>query len=379
VDPGALLPLSGDSDIEPDIMQEESGLEYAVYLSDEWTVNEQFTLSAGIRFSGFSALGPREVINYESGLPRSTSTITDTTSVESGSFQSYAGPEYRFTARYSLSNANSIKLGVNRTRQYIHILSNNVSIAPTNTWKLSDTHIRPQIADQISLGYFHNLLGENIETSVEVYYKKFQNLLDYKTGAQLLLNPLIETDALQGEGFAYGVEFLIKRKVGRLNGWMGYTYSRSKQRFQSEFEEETINEGSYFPTNFDKPHVFNLVANYKLTRRYSFSLNVNYSTGRPITYPTGKYVLGGSEIVQYSDRNQFRLPDYFRIDLGLNIEGNHKIRKLAHGFWTISVYNLLGRDNVYSIFFVPEEGAIRGYQLSVFAEPIPTITYNFKF
>ncbi|MNS67629.1 hypothetical protein D3C72_1008850 [compost metagenome] len=184
---------------------------------------------------------------------------------------------------------------------------------------------------------------------------------------------------MQGEGKAYGVEVLLKKQVGKLNGWLGYTYSRSLIKLDSQFNEEKVNDGKYFASNFDKPHDFSAVLNYKITKRYSFSSNFTYQTGRPITYPIGRYDYGNEQYTVYSDRNKYRIPDYFRLDLGLNIEGNHKIKKLAHSFWNISVYNVLGRNNPYSVFFVTKEGQIKAYKTSIFSVPIPSITYNFKF
>jgi hypothetical protein len=203
--------------------------------------------------------------------------------------------------------------------------------------------------------------------------------MDFKTGAQLILNDHIETEVLQGEGKAYGIELLVKKTSGRLNGWAGYTYSRTLVKLDSPFDGETVNNGEYFPANFDKPHDFNLILNYKFTKRYSASTNFVYQTGRPITYPVGSYDYGGSQYTLYSNRNEFRIPDYYRLDIGFNIEGNHKIKKLAHSFWNISIYNVLGRNNPYSIYFVTEDGKIKGYKTSIFSIPVPTISYNFKF
>ncbi len=205
------------------------------------------------------------------------------------------------------------------------------------------------------------------------------NLLDYKVGAQLLLNETIEQDLLQGDGKSYGIEFLIRKNYGKLNGWLGYTYSRSFTRLDGDFAEEIVNDGEYFPSNYDKPHDISLVANYKLTQRFSLSTNFVYQTGRPVTVPVGNYVFNGAEYVLYSDRNEYRIPDYYRLDIGVNIEGNHKLKKLAHSFWNISIYNVLGRNNPYSVYFVTDNGEVKAYQTSIFSIPIPTITYNIKF
>jgi hypothetical protein len=218
-----------------------------------------------------------------------------------------------------------------------------------------------------------------IETSVEVYYKTMENFLDYKDGAQLFLNRNIERDIISTTGRAYGIEVMIKKVTGKLNGWVSYTYSRSLLKTMATEGSESINQGEEYPSNYDKPHDVTLVSNYKVSRRFSVSFNVTYSTGRPVTLPLGKYNLKQAERLYYSERNEFRIPDYFRIDLSMNLEGNHRIKKLAHSSWSLSIYNLTGRDNAYSVFYRAENGQINGYLLSIFGSAIPTITYNFKF
>jgi hypothetical protein len=240
-------------------------------------------------------------------------------------------------------------------------------------------NVKPQEAQQFSFGIFKNFSNSDLELSVEGYYKKSKNFLDYKVAAQILLNENIETELLQGDGKAYGIEFLLKKSAGKLNGWIGYTYSRTFIKLDSQFNEEKVNNGEYFPANFDKPHDVSLVLNYKFTQRYSISSNFVYQTGRPITYPIGTYEFGGAEYTLYSDRNKFRIPDYYRLDIGVNVEGTHKLKKLAHSFWNFSIYNVLGRNNPYSIFFVTDGGQIKAYKTSIFAMPVPTVTYNFKF
>src|SRR5690606_30875456 len=242
-----------------------------------------------------------------------------------------------------------------------------------------DRYIKPQVGDQISFGIYKNLKGNIIETSVEAYYKQIKSTIDYKDGGELISNEQIETDILDAQGKAYGIEFMIKKSSGKINGWISYTYSRSFLKAKGDFKSETVNEGEYYPSNFDKPHAVNFISNYKFSRRFNFSLNIVYSTGRPITLPIGKYTVEGVERVLYGDRNEFRIPDYFRSDISINLEGNHKIRKLAHSSWTFSIYNVLSRANAYSVYFVSEGTQIKGYKLSVFARAIPTITYNFKF
>jgi hypothetical protein len=231
----------------------------------------------------------------------------------------------------------------------------------------------------VSVGYYRNFKSNTIEASVETYYKTLRDFVDYKSGATLVLNHHIETDIINAQGQAYGVEVFVKKLTGKVNGWVSYTYSRSLVQVNAGTPAEMINGGRYYPSNFDKPHDVTLVGNYRFSRRISASLNMTYSTGRPITLPLAKYYLGNSLRVFYSDRNAYRVPDYYRADFALNIEGSHKVKKLAHSSWTLGVYNLTGRKNPYSIYFKSEGGQIKGYQLSIFGQPIPTITYNFKF
>lgn len=380
IEPGNIKPKGDESIIELKKLNKERGLESAVYISDLFEVNKKLLLDVGLRYSTFSALGANVQNVYEDGVPKNESTITET--IEYGknkTIKTYGGAEFRVSMRYFLSPSLSVKASFNKTIQYLHLLSNNTTISPTDTWKLSDLNTKPQKANQYAIGFYKNLDNSDIELSLEGYYKTMKNILDYKVGAELILNETIEQELLQGEGKAYGVEFLLKKKKGNLNGWIGYSYSKALLKLQSDIPQEQVNNGDYFPANYDKPHDFSLVMNYKLTKRYSLSANFIYQTGRPITYPIGKYIFAGSEQVLYSDRNQFRIPDYYRLDLGVNIEGNHKIKKLAHSFWNVSVYNVLGRNNPYSVFFVNDDGKIKAYKTSIFSIPVPTITYNFKF
>jgi hypothetical protein len=214
---------------------------------------------------------------------------------------------------------------------------------------------------------------------VEVYYKRLKNYLDYKSGADLFLNETIERDVINTRGKAYGVEVYIKKLTGKLNGWIGYTYSRTLLQANDVNGGETINGGNYYPSNYDKPHDVSLIANYRFSHRFSISVNGLYSTGRPITLPIATYYYAGSSRVLYSQRNQYRIPDYFRSDISMNIEGNHKIHQLTHNSWTIGVYNVTGRRNAFSTYFVSENGRVNGYKLSIFGTAVPFINYNIRF
>lgn len=378
--PGNFQPEGPQSLVMPDVLEAEQGQESAIYIGDSFEASPKLSLYAGIRYSFYQYLGPRTVYTYPPGSALDASVIQDTLHYDRGkTIANYHGAEPRFSARYSLTEKMSLKFSYNRMRQYIQMLSNTTAITPTDIWKLSDSYIKPQVGDQYSLGFYATLRKSTIDVSVEGYYKTMTNSVDFKNGAQLLLNHHIETDVVNAHGKAYGAEFMVKKASGKLNGWISYTYSRTFLQARSENESETVNDGAWYPSSYDKPHAFNFIGNYKFSRRFNFSLNTTYSTGRPITLPLAKYELGGATRLYYSDRNQYRIPDYFRIDVSINIEGNHKVKKLAHSSWTFAVYNLTGRRNAYSVFFRSENGQVNGYKLSVFGQPIPTITYNFKF
>ncbi len=380
ISPSNYQPFGESSGVVADRIQNEQALESAIYVGENFEVTPNLSLYFGLRYSFYQSLGSRDVYTYAEGVPRQKETIQDTIQYGEGkTISNYQGAEPRFSVRYSLSQNSSVKFSYNLMRQYIQMLSNTTAIAPTDIWKLSDTYVRPQIGNQYSIGYYKNMRGNMIETSVEAYYKTMQHAVDYKDGAILLKNRHLETEILDSKGKAYGIELLVKKSTGKVNGWVSYTYSRSFLKTKGQSPTETINDGVYYPSSYDKPHAFNFIGNYKFSRRFNFSLNVVYSTGRPITLPIAKYELGGTERIYYSDRNQFRIPDYFRTDISINIEGNHKIKKLAHSSWTVAVYNLTGRANAYSVYFTSENGIIKGYKLSIFAQAIPTITYNFKF
>ncbi len=380
ISPGTITPLGNNSLVTGLNIPNEKGLEAGIFISDNYQVNKKLAFDFGLRFSKYLSLGPTTKRTYQDNLPKNTASLVNNVAIGNNEiYNTYEGLSYRLSARYLLNNNLSVKGGVNKSFQYIHRLSNNTTASPLDTWRLSDHNIKPQEGLQLSLGLFQNFDNSQYEVSLEGYYKKYENLTDFKTGANLLLNETIETEILQGPGKSYGAEFLIRKKSGKLNGWLGYSYSRSLIQLDGNFNEERVNNGQYFPTNYDKPHNVDVVLNYKLTERYSISSNFSYQSGRPITYPSGKFISQGAEFLTYSNRNQFRIPDYFRLDIGFNIEGNHKIKKLAHSFWNISIYNVLGRNNPYSIFFETVNGNVTGYKSSIFSTPIPTITYNLKF
>jgi hypothetical protein len=378
--PGSFTPRGNESLVVPDIVSPEQAIESAVYLSDRFNVTPEFSINAGIRYSVFNYLGAKDINYYAEGLPKEEGNLVETRSFGAGKIiNTYQGPEWRLSLRYALSESFSIKAGYNSLRQYIHMLSNTTAIAPTDIWKLSDPNIKPQQGDQVSLGFYKNFKSNVIETSVEVYYKKLKNYLDYKPGATLVLNHHIETDVMNTRGKAYGAEVMIKKTQGKLNGWLSYTYSRILLQMDDPSISTPVNGGKWYPANYDKPHDVTAVGNFKVNHRFSLSLNMTYSTGRPITLPVGRFYYGGSQRVLYSDRNAYRIPDYIRADFSLNIDGNYKVKQRTHNSWTIGVYNLTGRRNPFSVYYVSENGLVNGYKLSIFGSAIPFINFNIRF
>ncbi|MDH7462380.1 TonB-dependent receptor [Chitinophagaceae bacterium 26-R-25] len=378
--PGNLQPLGDKAITTPDVVPAEQAFESALYVNDKYNVTQNLTIEGGVRYSMFNNMGPQTINNYAPGLPKTEDNILDTSVYSQGQVtKTYHGPEFRVSARYSITDNLSIKAGYNTQRQYIHMLSNTTAMAPTDIWKLSDPNIKPQFGDQVSFGIYKNFKSNTIETSIEVYYKHIKDYLDYKSGAQLVLNHHIETDVINTVGKAYGVEFLVRKTQGKLNGWLSYTYSRTLLKMDDPSVGESVNKGAFYPSNYDKPHDVTLVGNYRFSHRFSTSLNATYSTGRPITLPVGIFYYGGSARTLYSDRNAYRIPDYFRMDFAMNIEGNHKVHQKTHNSWTIGVYNLTGRKNPYSVYYTSENGKVQGYKLSIFGSAIPYVNFNIRF
>lgn len=380
VNPGSYLPNSDSSHVTPTNIEKETAWEGALYIDDKITLTDFLSVNAGIRMSAFYSFGPQSVMVYNPAFPRSKSSITDTLYYRSGQVISkYGGPEFRVSLNFRLSERSSFKLNYNRTRQYLHLLSNSTSISPTDAWKLCDYYLKPQVGDQVAAGYYKMLRNNRFEASAELYYKGIRNMIDYKGGTNLVMDDNIEKDIVNVKGKAYGLELQLKKTEGKVRYSLGYTFSRTFIRSEGRFREDNINAGKWFPANFDKPHDLTVTFYYLLSRRFSFSSNYVYSTGRPITFPVATYVIYENHLVHYSDRNKYRIPNYSRLDLSIKVNGNLRSHKIANPNWTFSVYNVLGRENVYSIYFKQDGDQIRGYKLSVFGRAIPSVTFNFDF
>jgi uncharacterized membrane protein YciS (DUF1049 family) len=378
--PGSYLPNSDSSLIIPHTIEKQRAWEGALYIDDKFLLTDYLSVNVGMRMSAYYSFGPQSVMIYNPDYSKSTSTIIDTLNFKSGQVSSkYGGLEPRVSLNFRISDKNSFKINYNRTRQYLHLLSNSTSIAPTDTWKLCDYYLKPQIGDQVALGFYELLFKNSFEASAEVYYKGIRNMVDFKGGTNLIMDENIEKDVVNVKGKAYGLELVLKKTEGKTRYSIGYTYSRTFIKSIGTFSDEIINSGKWFPANFDKPNDLVVTFNYLFSRRFSFSANYTYSTGRPITYPVATYDISDKLLVTYSDRNEYRIPDYSRLDLSLKVSGNLRSHRIAHPNWIFSVYNFLGRENVYSIYFKNEGNMVKGYKLSVFGRAIPSVTFNFDF
>jgi hypothetical protein len=380
-EPGTRTPTSEQSSVPPVIIAEERALEAAFYYSETFRWGERTFIDAGIRYAVYGRIGPGKEYIYQSDAPLEPRNIIDSVLYAGGELmKTYSGPEPRLSVRYMLNREASIKLGYHRLYQFIHLVSNTAAVTPVDVWQASNTFFRPQLANQLAAGYFRNLKDNTYELSGEVFYKHIENILEFKDGAKLILNDKLETALLSGTARAYGLELTGNKLRGRLQGGINYTYSRSLRQVSGTYANETINNGEWYPANFDQPHVGNVYWRYGISRRHFFTGAFTYRTGRPISLPEQVYYIDRIGISDFAERNTYRLPDYHRLDLAFVIEGNHKRKKLWEGTWLISAYNVYARENAYSVFFQQDEsGILKPYQLSVIGTIIPTVTYNFKF
>jgi hypothetical protein len=379
LDQGSQVPASTNSLVLPIELGSERALESGLFINEEWRVSARWRLNGGIRFNHYMYLGPNDIYSYQPELPLTEDNITDTTSYNSWQpIVTYQAPDFRLSAKYSINEFMSVKAGFNQSRQYIILLTNTVALSPTDKWKLADPNIKPMSGKHYSVGYYSKFGYGTYEFSLEGYLKDINDLVEYRDGANLVVASIPETSVLQGDLLAYGAEIMLRKVKGKMNGWVSYAFARAIVRVDNELVDNRINYGIPYPANYDKPHAFNIVGNYKFTRRVSLSSTVVYATGRPVTTPTAVYFQYEIPLVNYSTRNEFRIPDYFRVDLGVNLEGNLKKKKLLHGSWNFSVYNLFGRRNAFSVFAAADAGHIQGYKLSIFGSPIVSVAYQFK-
>jgi hypothetical protein len=380
-DPGTFKPTSPISNAKYVSMDKQYSIENAFYVSDAYSFNEKFLIEGGLRIPTFISFGPASVYKYKAGLPLDVLNIQDTVRYKTGQpIKTYFGIEPRLSFRWMIDPNSSIKIGYNRIYQFLHLISNTTAVTPTDIWQPSGYYFKPQHADQISIGYFRDFREKKYGISAEPFYKSIKNILDFKDAAQLILNRHLETDLLQGKGWSYGIETSISKNTGRITGSLNYTFSRSFRQVAGPTASESINNGNPYPASFDQPHIMNLTWRYKITRRYYFTGNFTYHTGRPVTIPVSAFAFENTTIAYFSGRNQYRIPDYHRLDIAVVFEGNHRRKKRGEGIWILSIYNVYGRKNPYSIFFKGTgSGVPQAYQLSILGSALPSISYNFRF
>ncbi|MGD1981848.1 MAG: TonB-dependent receptor [Flavobacteriales bacterium] len=374
-------------------LQNEYAVEPAIYIEDNWKVNNRLTIRGGVRYSSFYNFGERDVINY---TPTANGTvrndlIVDTTSYASGEliegYDGLQGIEPRLGINFKTTENSAIKASYNRTRQYIHLISNTTSSLPIDTWRPAGRFIKPGTADQVALGWNRNFANGEWQLSVETYYKTLRDLVDFKNGAQPTGVDNIEVDLMTGRGRSYGVEMQLDKKIGALTGWIAYTYSRSELQVDlGATPEEWINLGEWYRAAQDKPHDIAIVAAYAWKPNISFSGSFIYQTGKPYTYPEARSEFEGIIYPFALSRNNSRTPAYHRLDLSMDVKIPNKKNRDWEGSWNFGVYNAYARKNAFSIFFEEElddngdpTGQTKATQLSIFATAIPTITYTLDF
>ncbi len=360
--PGHIEPVGEESIISEADLQNKKSNEFGLYLSDKHKINTNLTIKAGLRLSGFQNVGKEEGYVYDENYE-----VVDTVFYDKGEiFKSFWNLEPRVGLNYVINSKNSIKMSYNRTTQYLQMASNSTAGSPLDIYFTASPNVKPQMADQFAVGYFRNFYDNRYETSVEVFYKEMNNTIDFKDYAELIGNPFLEGELRTGSSDAYGIEFLVRKNTGKLNGWLSYTYSRVKRDIPE------INDGEPFPAYYDKPHSASVILNYEISKSFLFATNWVYSSGNPVTFPVGRYEYYGSIVPIYSKRNEYRYPDYHRMDVSLTY-------MFSWGDLNLSVYNVYDRHNVWTVNFVQDETdptrtyAEKTYLFSV----VPTLTLNF--
>lgn len=371
VQPGEQRPLGAASVIAPKSLEAEQALESAAFGSVEWTASARLALIAGLRFNHYRFLGPKTVFRYDG--PIALENREEAVRYGKGqAIVTYNNLEPRLSARYRLGSTASIKAGYSRTSQFINQIFNTDTPTPTSQYQLSTEYIRPFRAHNFAAGYFRNSPDNEWEGSAEVFYRNIDQMWDYRDFARLLVNESLETEILNGKGRAYGLELNLKTTRQMVNGQLSYTWSRSERQAPG------INRGAWYPSNFDKPHNFNLVVNYQPSQRHNLAFNFTYSTGRPATAPLTNHRLSNGIIVPvYTLRNQLRIPDYHRLDVSYTIGRGYNKHKTLKASWNISIYNVYARKNAFSVFFTPSPSLETvANRLAILGSAFPAITIN---
>lgn len=369
--PGSIEAIDQEENTTEAELEYNHALESGAYFSVQSKISERLSVKAGLRYSLFSNVGPATVQRYDDNYQ-----VIDSIYYGKGAFyHHYHGPEPRLAVTFLLNDRHSVKASYSRTRQYLQMASNSTAGTPLDIWFPASPNIQPQVSDQVSAGYFRNFADNRIESSIEVYYKKMRHSIDFRDHAQLLLNPRLEGELRIGEATSYGAELFVRFDLGKLSGWASYTYSRTIRDIPE------INGGIPYPAPYDKPHDLSLVASYDPVPRLSVGATWVYSTGIPFTLPAGRYEILGNILPLYTGRNDYRFPDYHRLDLSVTLRGKQKPGKRWQGEWNLSVYNAYARKNYWSLNFHQDEmDPNKTYaEMTYLFSIIPAVTYNFTF
>lgn len=389
--PGEINPTSENSSINPLLLDQKRAFENGIYASAEYKVSDKLTATAGLRYSYFIRRGGQPLTEYENNLPivynatlgvyEEGNAIGETNYAKNETIKTYGNLEPRLALAYQLNDNSSIKAGYSHTAQYIHLLSNTLSVTPLDVWTPSGKFIKPQLSDQYAIGYFRNFKNKTYSLEIETYYKTVANRIDYVDGSDLIGQNTIETEILNGELRAYGLEFLLRKTKGDFTGWLAYTISKAEQRTPGGAAGGPgINKGNWYYAPHDRTHDVSITGAYRLNEKWNFGANLIYQTGRPVTYPDAQYTYEDLNIANFSDRNASRLTDYHRIDVSATYVPNRKPEKRWKGEWVFGIYNIYNRRNAASISFGQnrETGANEATRTAIFGI-VPSIAYNFKF
>jgi hypothetical protein len=358
------------SSLNSSALENRHAWENAIYASNTWKASNKLNIEYGARLTSFTILGPGDYYNLDA-----SGNVKDTMNYASGAaVKTYVNLEPRLSGSYMLNKVSSVKASYARNTQNLHLISNSTSSSPTDKWIASTNIIKPEISDQMSIGYYRNFKNDQYELTVEAYYKTMQNQIDYRDGANVYINSnAIESQLLFGKGRAYGAEFLFKKKYGRLTGWVSYTLSKTERQIDG------INNNNWYNARQDRTHDIAIVASYELSRKWTLSANWVYYTGDAITFPAGKYQVDGQTVYYYTERNAYRMPAYHRLDLGATCKLK-ETKKWSHEL-AFSIYNAYGRENAYTIIFRDNKldpNKTEAVKIALF-KFIPSISYNFKF
>lgn len=389
--PGQIKPTTDTSPVNPLTLDPKKAIESGLYINAEHKLTPKLTAQYGVRYSAFSRLGGQAMVDYANNQPvvynsllgiyeRGTE-VGETNYAKGDAIANFGNFEPRVSLAYTLNEDSSVKAGFSRVAQYIHLLSNTSSATPLDVWTPSGKYVKPQLSNQYAVGYFRNFKDKVFSMEVEAYYKNTDNRIDYIDGSDLIGQNTIETEILNGESRAYGLEFLLRKNEGKFTGWLAYTLSKSEQRTPGGIAGGLgIANGQWYSTPYDRTHDISVSGAYKLNDKWSFGTNLVFQTGRPVTYPNGQYEYEGLSIASYSDRNSDRLPVYHRLDVSVNYKPNRKPNNRLKGEWVLGIYNAYNRKNAASISFGQnfETGANEATRTAIFGI-VPSLTYNFKF